>query len=110
MIYFIYDFWYNVLKAKYNDKIKLLFTDTDSLCFHVETEDFYKDMEEYKHIFDFSNYSEKHFLHNKEHKKKLGYMKDETEMLPIIEFIGLRAKCYSLIIETFDNFKDCYYN
>ena len=26
-------------------------------------------------------------------------MKDETEMLPIIEFIGLRAKCYSLTIK-----------
>ena len=67
-------------------------------------------MVEYKHVFDFSNYSDNHFLHNKENKKKLGCMKDETEMLPIIEFIGLRAKCYSLTIETFDNFKERYYN
>ena len=86
-----------------------MFTDTDSLCFHVETEDFYKDMQEHKQIYDFSGYNINHFLYDDSNKKKLGCMKDETNGLPIKEFTGLRSKCYSLIVENFDNFNECYY-
>ena len=42
----MYDFYYNVLKERYSDKLHLLFTDTDSLCVSIETEDVYKDMVE----------------------------------------------------------------
>ena len=38
----MYDFYYNYIKKKYNDKAKLLFTDTDSLTNEIETEDVYK--------------------------------------------------------------------
>ena len=38
----MYDFHYNYIKKKYNDKDKLLFTDTDSLTYEIETEDAYK--------------------------------------------------------------------
>ena len=38
---------------RYDDKIKLLFTDTDSLCVELETDDVYKDMEEQKEYYDF---------------------------------------------------------
>ena len=39
----MYDFRYSYLKQKYGDKAKLLFTDTDSLTYEIETTDVYKD-------------------------------------------------------------------
>ena len=35
----MYDFYYNVLKKKYRDRVDLLFTDTDILCISVNTQD-----------------------------------------------------------------------
>ena len=37
----MYDFHYNYIKKKYGDRVKLLFTDTDSLAYEIATEDFY---------------------------------------------------------------------
>ena len=39
----MYDFHYNYIKKKYNDRVRLLFTDTDSLTYEIEAEDVYKD-------------------------------------------------------------------
>ena len=91
----MYDFHYNVMKKKYGDKIKLLFTDTDSLCYEIETEDFYKDVKEISHHFDFSEYPKTHELYSEEFKKALGKFKDETHSILIREFVGLRSKMYS---------------
>ena len=53
----IYGFHYNYIKPKYNEKAKLLFTDTDSLCYEIETEDFYKDIApDVEQKFDTSNF------------------------------------------------------
>ncbi len=48
----MYDFYYKILESKYEDKIKLLYTDTDSLTFAVKTKDFYEDMKEMITEFD----------------------------------------------------------
>ena len=40
----MYDFHYNYIKTKYGDKVKLFFTDTDSLAYEITTKDFYKDI------------------------------------------------------------------
>lgn len=50
------DFWYK-LKAQYGEKVQLCYTDTDSLLFQVETENFYADMRASAEHYDFSDNS-----------------------------------------------------
>ena len=40
----MYEFYYDDLKPKYGDKVRLCYMDTDSFILHIETEDFYKDI------------------------------------------------------------------
>ena len=39
---FMYTFWYDYIKPKYEDRAKLCYTDTDSFIIHIITEDFLK--------------------------------------------------------------------
>ena len=94
----MYDFHYNYIKKKYGDKAKLLFTDTDSLMYEIQTEDFYKDInQDVKHMFDTSDYSPNHpsGIPSGLNKKVLGIFKDEAGGEIIDEFVGLRAELYS---------------
>ena len=53
----MYEFWYNYMKPKYDDNVKLFYTDTDSFIIHIKTEDFYKDIaDDVEKRFDTSNY------------------------------------------------------
>ena len=40
----MYEFWYDYLKPKYQDNIKLCYMDTYSFIIHIQTDDFYKDI------------------------------------------------------------------
>jgi len=93
----MYDFHYGFIKPKYGSDAQLLFTDTDSLCYEIKTKDFYQDMYDNKEWFDLSDMT-KQFQDNT-NKKVLGKMKDETAGIPIKEFIGLRSKMYSVLID-----------
>ena len=48
----MYDFHYNFIKAKYGEKAILLFSDTDSLCYIIKTEDVYEDLNKDRGLFD----------------------------------------------------------
>ena len=87
------------MKKKYGEKAKLLFTDTDSLTYHIETKDVYKDMETMKDQFDFSEYPKDHFLFNETNNKVIGKFKDEAKGVQITEFVGLKPKLYSYTTE-----------
>ena len=93
---FMYDFHYNVMLKKYGrNKCRLLMTDTDSLCYHIITDDIYLDMQGMKQLFDFSAYPETHPLYCKDNCAVIGKMKDESNGVPISEFVGLKPKMYA---------------
>ena len=91
----MYDFHYNYIKQKYGSKAKLLFTDTDSLTYEIETSDAYQDFWNDKDKFDNSDYPEDSQYFDKTNKKVIGKFKDEAAGIPITEFVGLRSKMYS---------------
>ena len=106
----MYDFHYNYIKEKYGNKAKLLFTDTDSLMYEIETGDFYKDIcEDVKDRFDTSDYPPNHpsGIPTGCNKKVLGMFKDETAGKIIEEFVGLRAKLYSYKMFEGEESKKC---
>ena len=51
----MYELWYDHLKNKYNDKIELIYIDSDSFIIEVQTNDIYKDMYENKDLYDLMN-------------------------------------------------------
>ena len=93
----MYEFHYEYMKPKYGCNAKLLFTDTDSLCYEIKTGDIYRDMLQNVELFDTSEYAQNHPLYSLVNKKVLGKMKDETHGIPIQEFVGLRPKMYSIL-------------
>jgi hypothetical protein len=95
----MYDFHYNYIVKNYGEKAKLLFTDTDSLTYHIKTDDIYDDMKKNIQMFDTSDYPKDHPCFSTENKKVIGKFKDETNGKPIIEFCGLRSKMYSILTE-----------
>ena len=106
----MYDFHYNYIKQKYGNKAKLLFTDTDSLMYEIETEDFYKDISgDVKDRFDTSEYKDNHpsGIPTGCNKKVLGMFKDEAAGKCIEEFVGLRSKLYSFKMIEGEESKKC---
>ena len=89
----IYDFHYGFILPKYGKNQKLLFTDTDSLCYEIETEDLFEDiLNDVEKGFDTSNFPKDHPSGIQGKNKKVpGMMKDEAGG----RIIGLRAKLYS---------------
>ena len=94
----MYKFHYDYILPQF-PKTKLLFTDTDSFCYHIKTkEDVYEVIKGNNTWFDFSNYPTNHTnFDNKINHLKPGVFKDETGSIPIQEFIGLRSKMYSVL-------------
>ena len=105
----MYEFWYNYMKPKYNDDVRLCYMDTHTFVMHIKTNDFYKDIaSDVENRFDTSNYevntSETSALARRplptgKNKKIIGLMKDELGGKIITEFVTLRPKTYSFLTD-----------
>ena len=106
----MYEFHYDYMKPKYGENLKLCYMDTDSLVYHIKTDDFYEDIaKDVKTRFDTSGY-------NKEdarplpiglNMKVIGFMKDELGGKIMTEFIESRPVKKML---DFDDYKKCLFN
>ena len=73
----MYEFWYDYMKPKYGDNVKLCYMDIDSFIMHIKTEDFYKDIaNDVEKRFDTSSYEINRPLPTGKNKKVIGLMKD----------------------------------
>ena len=96
----MYEFWYDYMKSKYGDNVKLCYMDTDSFIMNTKTEDFCKDIaNDVEKRFDTSNYEVDRPLPTGKNKKVIGLMKDELGGRIITEFVALRPKTYSYLTD-----------
>ena len=96
----MYEFWYDYMKPKYGNNVKLCYMDTDSFIMNIKTEDFYKDVaNDVEKRFDTSNYQVNRSLPTGKNKKVIGLKKDELGGKIITEFVTLRPKTYSYLTD-----------
>ena len=129
----MYEFWYDYIKPKYQDRAKLCYMDTDSFVIHIKTEDFYEDIaNDVEKWFDTFNYekADKRPLSTGKNEKETGLLKDELRGKIMKGFCGLRAKTYAYLMDDdsekrkakgtkkcvikrrlmFEYYKDCLFN
>ena len=112
----MYEFWYDYIQPKYQDRgklcymdsdkpkyqgrAKLCYMDTDSFVIHIKTEDFYEnianDVEEW---FDTTNYDNNRPLPLRKNKKVIDLFINELGGKIMKEFVGLRAKTYAYLMD-----------
>ena len=121
----MYEFHYDYMEPKYGENLKICYTDTDSLVYHIKTEDFYEDIAgDVKEKFDTSGYKKEDArpLPIGLNKKVIGLMNDELGGKIMTEFVALRPKLYAyqrckrikkcVVKKTldFDDYKKCLFN
>lgn len=97
----MYNFHYEYMKKKFEQNVKLLYTDTDSFIYQIFTEDFYDDIkQDLVKRFDTSDFEASNIYGFPcINKKKLGFFKDENKGKILNEFVGLRSKMYALNVD-----------
>ena len=96
----MYEFWYDYMKPKYDNKVKLCYMDTDSFIMNIKTNDFYEHITNgIENRVDISNYEINRPLPTGKNKKVIGLMEDELGGKIITEFVTLRPKTYSFLTD-----------
>ena len=73
----MYDFHFKFIKKHFD--AELLFTDTDSLTYKINSEDVYRDFFNNKLLFDLSNHPKDSKFFDTVNEKVIGKMKDVSE-------------------------------
>ena len=76
---------------------RLLFTDTDSLCYKLHGKSPCKKMYNYKELFDPNNFSVSSKYYCSDNKKVVGKIKDKYGGKSVVKFVGLQCKMYSIL-------------
>ena len=96
----MYEFWYDYMKPKYDNNVKLCYMDTDSLIMDIKTNGFYQDIaNDVENRSDTSNYEVNRPLPIGKNKKVIGLMKEELGGKIITEFVTLWPKTYSYLTD-----------
>ena len=94
----MHEFWYDYMKQKCDNNIKLCYMDTDSFIMNIKRNDFYEDIaSDIENKFDTSNYEINRPLLMGRNKKVIGLMKDELGGKIIMEFVTLIPETYSYL-------------
>ena len=96
--WWMYGFHYKMQERYGLDRIRLLYTDTDSLIYMIRTRDAYRDMLKHRDDFDTSNYPRGHMCYDEHNARVLGKFKDEANGVVIHEYIGLAPKLYCIVL------------
>ena len=99
----MYEFHYDYIKNKYGNNSRLLFTNTDRLIHEIKTGDVYEDFSKDKEIFDFNNHSTGAKYYS--NKLVVGKMKDEIGGVDNKEFVGLKFRIYSFLVDDSSDYK-----
>ena len=92
----MHEFYYDYMKPKFNKYLHLCYMGTDSLVYHIKTEDFYADIaNDMEKRFDTSGYIPGRALPIGKNKKVIRLKKDELGATIMTEFVLLRPKLYS---------------
>ena len=96
----LYEFHHEYMSPMHGLNCKILYTDTDSLIYHIRCDDIYETMKHNIDRFDTSDYPIKNPYNMPRLNKKVpGLMKDENNGAIMTEFVGLRAKMYALRVD-----------
>ena len=98
----MYDFHYDFMMKEFPE-CELLFTDTDSLCYHIRSSENIYDVLKRSKYMDFSNFSQSSDYYDDSMFLVPGKFKDECGGFPIKECIALRSKMYSVEILRVDD-------
>ena len=89
----------------YGENARVMYKDTDSLFYQIETKDVYEDLKYLKNDMDFSSYPENYILFSDINKKLPLKMADELKGCIVTEAIFLKLKAYSIAYITDNSIK-----
>ena len=95
---FMYNYYYNTLKKNWKEKVKLLYTDTDSFIVSLKTKNINNALGQIKSTLDTSNFYPEHSLYSKENQGVLFKLKIEHAAHKLVAFCGLASKSYAVLI------------